>query len=195
MEKIEEKKTSTENVATENVATENVATKKVATNSSATEKTNSKNTRDKKHVVSLTPDERDDLKKLTSRGKVSAREMKHAQILLLSDNNRPKGGQPDKQISSLLNVSLSTVKRVRRRFASEGLDSALKDKPRSGRPKFFSGPDAAHVTALACSDPPAGHARWSMRLLADKLVQLDYVETISHQTVSLILKKTTCRPT
>jgi len=178
MEKIEEKNSKSENVESENSSSKKAVKKRV-----------------QKHVVSLTCDERDALKKLTSRGKLSAREMKHAQLLLLSDINRPKGGQTDKQISELLNVNPSTVRRVRCRFVSQGIDSALKDKPRSGRPKFISGVDAAHVTALACSDPPEGHAKWSLRLLAEKVVELDYVETISHQTVSNILKKTSYRRT
>jgi hypothetical protein len=75
-------------------------------------------------------------------------------------------------------------------IVNEGLAEALGEKPRSGRPKRFSGRDAATITALACTDPPEGHARWSMRLIADKAVELEYVDCLSHQTVFNILKKT-----
>lgn len=85
--------------------------------------------------------------------------------------------------------------RLRCQFATEGLDAALEEKPRSGRPKHFTGRDAAAITVLACTDPPEGYAKWSMRLIADKAVELEYVSTISYQTVHNILKKTNFLPT
>ena len=80
--------------------------------------------------------------------------------------------------------------RVRKRFVTEGLDAAIFDKPRSGRPPLFSGKQRAEITALACSQPLKGRNRWSMRLMADRLVELEFVDTISHQTVFNVLKKT-----
>jgi len=144
----------------------------------------------KKYHVKLSPQERTNLVALTRKGKARARQLTHARVLLLLDENRQEGYMTDKQISDILSVSPSTIHRLRRKFAAEGLDAALEDKPRKGRPPLFSGRDAATVTALACSDPPEGYAKWSMRLIADKAVELEYVESISHQTVFNILKKT-----
>lgn len=104
-------------------------------------------------------------------------------MLLLSDECRKKGAKTDLEISEILDVSLVTIHRIRRQFVEEGFHEALEEKPRSGRPKHFSGKDAAQITALACSTPPEGHAKWSMRLIADKAVELGYVDTISYQTV------------
>jgi transposase len=144
----------------------------------------------KKYRVKLSPQERKKLVDLTRKGESQARQLTHARVLLLSDENRKPGCMTDEQISDILSVSLSTIHRLRLKFVEEGLHEALEDKPRCGRPPIFSGRDAAHVTALACSDPPEGYAKWSMRLIADKLVELDYVAEISHQTVFNILKKT-----
>jgi transposase len=96
----------------------------------------------------------------------------------------------DGEMSAIFSVSLSTIHRIRQKFVNEGLDETLSEKPRSGRPKVFSGTDLAKITALACSDPPEGNAKWSMRLIADKAVELEYVDTISYQTVHNMLKKT-----
>ena len=144
----------------------------------------------KKYKVTLTPDQRKKLKALSQRGKVSARKLNRARILLLADENRPKGPMPDSQIHTTLDVGFTTVSRIRLKFATSGLSAALEEKPRPGRPKGFSGQQRAKVTALACSTPPDGYAQWSVRLLADRLVELEYVETISHTTVASILKKT-----
>jgi transposase len=144
----------------------------------------------KKYRIQLSEKQCHELITLTRRGKSSVRQLTRARVLLLSDENRPKGVMPEKEISAILGVSLSTIHRIRRQFVKEGLTSALSEKPRSDRPKVFLGSDAAKVTALACSTPPEGHARWSLRLLSDKLVELDLVPTISYHTVSNILKKT-----
>ena len=143
----------------------------------------------KKYTIKLTEKQRKELINLTRRGKSSARQLTRARVLLLSDENRPKGPMTDSEISEIFSVSLSTIHRIRRQFVEEGMNEALEEKPRCGRPKVFSGKDAAHVTALACSDPPEGYGRWSLRLLADKAVELGYVESISYKTVSNILKK------
>jgi len=136
----------------------------------------------KKHIVKLSEKQRRRLKRLSKRGKVHARTLNHARILLLADENRRKGSIPD--------TSQPTVVRVRKRFVTEGLDAAIFDKPRSGRPPLFSGKQRAEITALACSQPLKGRNRWSMRLMADRLVELEFVDTISHQTVFNVLKKT-----
>ena len=95
----------------------------------------------------------------------------------------------DKQIHHILNVSQATIIRVRKKFATSGLEGALEELSRCGRPMKFDGYQRAQITALACSAPPAGHSHWSLRLLADQLVELDVVEGISHETVGAILKK------
>ena len=145
----------------------------------------------KKYRVKLSQEQRQKLEELTRRGRVSVREYKRARVLLLADENSERAGKKDAQIAELVDTSLSTVNRVRRRFVEEGLDVALRDKPRSGKPRTFTGRDRAAVTALASSAPPEGRARWSLRLLADKVVELGYVEHISHTQVGEILKKTT----
>jgi transposase len=144
----------------------------------------------KKYPVELSPKQRKKLKALSSRGKVSARKLTRARILLLADRNRPKGAMTDLQIHQILDVSLATVARIRRRFATSGLSAAIDEKPRSGRPIQFTGDQRAKVTALACSMAPEGQGQWSLRLLADRLVELEFVETISYRTVGHILKKT-----
>ncbi len=150
---------------------------------------------EKKYKVNLTETERQQLQNLTRRGKSSARQLARARVLLLSDEKRNHGPWADAEIAALLAVSLSTIHRIRQQFQNEGLAATLEDKPRSGRPKRFSGRDAATITALACSTPPEGHARWSLRLLADKVVELEYIESISYVTVFNILKKTRFRLT
>ncbi len=149
----------------------------------------------KKYRVALSQKQRKKLKSLSRRGKVNARKLTRARILLLADENRPKGPKTDALIADLLDSSPSTIVRVRKQFVTLGLDAALEEKPRSGRPVKFSGAQRAAVTAIACSVPPDGYGKWSLRLMADKLVQLDYVETISHETVGVILKKTNFPPT
>jgi len=149
---------------------------------------------EKKYRVQLTEKQRKELINLTRRGKSNARQLTRARVLLLSDENRPKGRMTDLEISEIFSVSLSTIHRIRRQFIHEGLRSTLTEKPRSGRPREFTGKDAAKVTALACSEPPEGHAKWSLRLIADKAVELEYVEAISYQTVSNILKKNDLSP-
>ena len=148
----------------------------------------------KKHRVQLSKKQRKQLKRLSRHGKVEARKLSRARILLLADENRPKGGLTDAQIHDLLDVSGSTVVRVRQRFGNSGADAAITDKPRSGRPTKFSGEHRAKVTAIACSTPPEGRSQWTLRLIADRLVQLEEVETISHQTVKRILKNTNFPP-
>ena len=148
----------------------------------------------KKYRVQLSPTQREELKQLTRSGEDKARKLNRARILLLADENRPKAALTDAQIAEVLNISQPTVGRVRRRFTTSGVDAALAEEPRSGRPPKFSGKNRAEITAIACSDPPQGRSRWSMRLIADRLVELEMVETISHQSVFNVLKKTNSSP-
>jgi transposase len=111
--------------------------------------------------------------------------MKRAQILLKADE-----GLKDDEIVAVLNTSRSTVERTRKRFVEGNLDKALNDDPRPGKQRKLDGRGEAHLIALACSEAPEGHARWSLRLLADRLVELEVVESISPETVRQVLKKT-----
>lgn len=135
--------------------------------------------------VSLAAEERERLLTLVRHGKSPARKVMRAQLLLLADE-----GRSDNDIQAALHTSLSTILRTRRRFVEEGLEAALSEKPRSGAPCKLDGKQEAYLIALACSNPPVGRDRWTLRLLADKLVELDVVEEISDETVRLRLKKT-----
>ena len=139
-----------------------------------------------KYVVDLSQEEEQQLRKFISRGKVSARRAARARILLKAND-----GLSDEQVAVALEVGSATVGRIRQRFVEEGLDSALKDKPRPGRQRKLSGKQEAHLIAVACTDPPEGRARWTLRLLAGKVVELRLTESICHETVRQILKKTT----
>ena len=143
-----------------------------------------------KYPVALSPAQRKQLKALCSRGAISARKLARARILLLADQNRSQGAMTDPQIHEVLDVSQGTIIRVRKKFATGGLETALEEVSRCGRPLKFNGYQRAQITALACSDPPEGHSQWSLRLLADKLVELEIVDDISYETVGVILKKT-----
>jgi transposase len=148
----------------------------------------------KKHRVKLSAKQRKKLKAFSKRGKVSARKLNRVRILLLADENRPKGTMTDSQIAEILLVSEATIARIRKQFCAEGLSAAIDEKPRSGRPHQFSGEDRAKVTALACSTPPEGNGQWSLRLMADRLVTLEFVESIAYTTVRTILKKNELSP-
>lgn len=127
-----------------------------------------------------------DLKKIEetlSKGSLKSREYKRATGLKALHN-----GQTYQEVSKLLSVSYQSVSKWAKQYKSDGL-SFLKDKPRSGRPLEIDALQKAKITSLACSDPPEGHARWTLRLLADKLIELNYCEHISHNQVRLILKK------
>lgn len=140
----------------------------------------------KKYLVKLDPDEREQLLELTRKGEIGARKMKRAQILLKADE-----GWKDEDIVKALNTSRSTVERTRKRLVEGGLDKGLNEDPRPGQRTRLDGKAQAHLVALACSDGPGGRTHWPLRLLADKLVELDIVESISHETVRQTLKKMT----
>lgn len=146
----------------------------------------------KKYIVSLTVEERQELEKLTNTGKAAAYKLNHARILLKADINQESGGWTDRAISEALDISQATIERVRQRFVEQGLEAALNRQPhRRYKRRRLDGEQEAHLIALACSSPPSGHARWTIRLLADQMVELEYVEEISRETVRQTLKKTT----
>ena len=145
----------------------------------------------KKYIVALTQEEREDLEQLVKKGKTAAYRINHARILLKANINQKGGGWQDLDISQALDISLSTIARVRKRLVEEGLESALARKPKKNhKPKSLDGEKEAHLIALACSEAPVGKARWTLRLLADKMVELGYVDRVSHETIRQTLKKT-----
>src|SRR5687768_4094607 len=144
----------------------------------------------KKHYpVKLTVEERNKLTDLTTKGKAGARQINRARILLMVD-----AGKREREIVEALGIGESTIERTRKRFAEAGLEAALKDKPRPGRPRLLDGKQEAFLVALTCSDGPEGRESWTMQLLADKLVELKLVESISDETVRQTLKKTSLSP-
>lgn len=149
----------------------------------------------KKYVVMLMEQERGALRALISSGKGAARKLSHARILLKADSNAGGPGWTDAAISAGVDVGTATVERVRKRFVEEGLEAALTPRPFSRqRPRKLDGDGEAHLIALTCSESPAGHARWTLRLLADRMVALEYVDSLSYQTVRRVLKKTSSSP-
>lgn len=135
--------------------------------------------------IELSKEEQRSLKTFFRSGKSSNRQQTRARILdLLAKQTTPP------EIVRLLGCSITTVYNVKRRFLAEGLTAALTERSRSGKPPVISGEARARITALACSAAPAGHARWTLRLLADKAVEQGFIEAVSHQTVKEILKKT-----
>ena len=140
----------------------------------------------KVYVVDLTKEEKAELLELVGKGEARARKMNRAHILLLAEE-----GRTDKDIAEALHTSPSTVERTRRRFVEGGLERALNESPRPGGKRKLTGKQEAYLVALACSDPPEGKKRWSMQLLADRLVELEIVEEISDETVRRTLKKGT----
>jgi hypothetical protein len=146
----------------------------------------------KKYPVVLTESEREELKRLIAAGTAPARKLTHARILLKADQS-PEGGAGwvDEAIADAVETSQPTVSRVRKRYVQEGLEAALDRRPPNREyHRKLDGEQEARLIALACSEPPEGQARWSLRLLADKLVELEVVEEVSYQTVRRTLKKT-----
>jgi putative transposase len=139
----------------------------------------------KLYNVSLTDEQTQYLFDIIGTGKHSARKINRARILLSASS-----GQNDEEIASDIHTSSSTVQRVRERFVKEGLTSALEEKPRPGQPEKLGGADEALLTAIACSEAPAGRSRWTLRLLANRLVELKVVPYVSHVTIHNVLKKT-----
>ncbi len=145
----------------------------------------------KKYRVTLTDEERAALEAMISRGKADARKLAHARILLRADEADGAPACTDEEVASATETSTRTVERVRRRFVEEGLDSALMPKPTKRiYARALDGAQEAHLIALACSAPPDGKKRWTLRLLAERVVELGHAEAVSHETVRRTLQKT-----
>ena len=148
--------------------------------------------RKSKYAVDLTEAERARLRTLIGSGEAPARMLAHARILLKANQGEGGPAWTDAAIAGALEVHPATVARVRRAFVEEGLEAALARKaPDRVYPRKLDGAQEAHLVALACSAPPAGRERWTLRLLADELVRLEVVEAVSHETVRRTLKQTT----
>ena len=145
----------------------------------------------KRYRVTLTLEERGELERMIARGKADARKLAHARVLLQADEADGGPGWVDGTIAAAVRVSVRTIERVRRRFVEQGLAAALLPRPsprRYGRKP--DGGQEAHLLALACARPPEGKARWSLRLLAERMVELEHVDGLPHETVRQTLKKT-----
>lgn len=150
----------------------------------------------KKYIVKLSQEQRQQLEDLISQGKAAARKLMHARVLLKTDQGKQGPGWSDERIAEALEVGLATIARMRQRFAEHGLDDALTRRPQPERPekRKINGEHEAHLIALCCGKPPEGHERWTVRLLADRFVQLGYVDQISHKTVWVVLKSNELKP-
>lgn len=148
----------------------------------------------KKYIVSLSDEERQSLEQMVKTGKRAAYTINHARILLKADRNQPNGSWRDQDIKEALDISLRTIERVRQRCVEEGLEAALKCRPGGGRKRKLDGEVEAHLVALRCSEAPEGRGRWTLRLLADQMVELGHVEQLSHESVRQVLKKTNYSP-
>ena len=145
----------------------------------------------KKYLVTLTERERVALGHRVSAGMGPTLDLTRARILLKADRGAHGPGWTDEALAVAPDVGISTVERVRKRFVEEGLEAALRRRaPRREYSRKLDGEQEAHLITLACSPPPVGRRRWTLRLLADKLVELRYIDGVSHETVRRALKKT-----
>jgi transposase len=142
-----------------------------------------------KYIVSLEPAERAHLESLLQRGKHASRKVNRARILL-----KAADGWHDGAIVEALQVGIATVGRIRKRFVEEGLTAALNEKPRPGQRRKLTGKQEARLIAEACSPAPQGHVRWTLRLLAERVVALELTASISHEAIRQVLKKTNSSP-
>jgi len=149
-----------------------------------------------KYRLSLTPQEREELETIVRKGKHSSQKVLNALILLNCDEQAPtRRTLKEQQIADVLNISAMKLHRVKQRFVDEGLEVALNGhKGIRTYEKKADGEFEAHLVALSCSTPPSGHARWSLRLLADKVVELQYIDSVSYETIRRVLKKTNSNP-
>ena len=145
----------------------------------------------KRYRVKLEEDERDELEALVSKGKGSVRRIRRAQMLLMADEDQEGGGWKDADIAKALGAHQRTVERTREKCVKEGVEAALNHtRPKRTRSKVLDGAAEARLIQLACSQAPDGHEEWTMQMLADKLIELEIVETVSKETVRTTLKKT-----
>ena len=139
----------------------------------------------KKYIVKLSPEEREDLQAMIASGKHSAKKVLRGRVLLKADDS-----WADREIAEALEIHVITIERMRQQFVEEGFESFMtRRKSRRKYLRKLDGKQEAQLTTIACSQPPEGRARWTLRLLADRMVQLDYVESVSHETVRQVLKK------
>jgi hypothetical protein len=144
-----------------------------------------------KYKVTLTPEEREQLTSMISKGEHTAQEIRNAYILLNVDQSIPGEKRTNEEICRVLKTSMRMIDRVKLRFVEDGFEASLQRKPgKTIRTKKIDGEVEAHLIALSCSKAPAGFSKWSLRLLADKMVELAYVESISYETIRRTLKKT-----
>ena len=145
-----------------------------------------------RYRVTLTPEERQELESMTRRGKNHARRFIHARALLLCDAGTDGPAWNVSDVATALGVTSRAIEHLKKRFVEEGLEAALERKPRETPPRevIFDGAFEARLIALACSDAPEGRRRWTVRLLADKAVELSFAASVSHMTVQRVLKKT-----
>lgn len=141
--------------------------------------------REKQYTIRLKAKERRQLEEIIKKGTEKVRKITRCRVLLLSEQDKTQG-----EIADALCISTQTVRNVCLRYLDEGFEAALSEKPRPGKPNIFDGKQKAKITALACSTPPEGRSQWSLRLLADKAVELKLVDSISHTDIGRILKKT-----
>ena len=148
-----------------------------------------------KYKVTLTGEERQQLDEMVKKGKAAARKLTHARILLLADEGEGRSGRTDEEIAEALQVTPRTISRVRKRFVTDSFEEAVNPRPQPPRPDKIkiTEPVEDKLIELACGDPPPGHCAWTLQLLADKLVVLSEVESVSRETVRKALKKTTSR--
>ena len=145
----------------------------------------------KRYLVTLTLAEREELQSMASTGKAAARKLVRSRILLLADQAEGGPAKSDAEITDFLGCGRATVERVRKQFVEEGLEATLIPKPTIRTyENRLDGKAEAHLVAIACGAPPQGRARWTLRLLSDRMVGLGYVESVSHETVRQTLKKT-----
>ena len=139
--------------------------------------------------LKLKQKDREELKEFLSVGKRSARALKRGMILKYLDE-----GKHSSEIISLLDTSLPTICKVKNRYNAEGLEAALSERPRSGQPKKIGQREEAHITSIACSEPPKGRKRWTIELITDTVIELGYIEKISRESVRKVLKKVNSNP-
>ncbi len=149
----------------------------------------------KRYRVTLTNEEREELTAIVKKGKGNARRMTRARILLLADEKRSDGGWKDTGIAQALSVHQRTVERVREKCVQQGIEAALNHtRPKKKRNKILDGAAEARLVQLACSEAPDGHEDWSLQMLADKLIELEIVESVSRETIRTTLKKMNLSP-
>ena len=143
-----------------------------------------------KYKVTLTKEEREELKSITNKGRHTSQKFRNAYVLLNCDEGEYSEKATNSEISKILKVGMRTIDRIKKRFVEEGFDAILERKPTSREyEKKADGDFEARLVALSCSEPPKGFSRWSLRLLAEKIVELQVVDSVSHETVRTVLKK------